>query len=217
MTAIIALVSGIVNKFSAGSNEVQNGAAAVRQAIGEVEGLQEADFTAVLGEPEIVDNGNVFFTDPKVAVPVKESPYDSFDRLMFDLPRGRTDEESTFFELLDFFGLDFETMEQLEDGMIPVFYALKDASISTGITSIMAKKKTRIRKTILTLEPMKSQIVPSTSKKRPLTRVKTKMPNCLCEPCGDHCSCRCHERNRETTSSALLESDPTISRERPLG
>jgi hypothetical protein len=123
MTAIIALVSGIVNKFSAGSNEVQNGAAAVRQAIGEVEGLQEADFTAVLGEPEIVDNGNVFFTDPKVAVPVKESPYDSFDRLMFDLPRGRTDEESAFFELLDFFGLDFETMEQLEDGMIPVFYA----------------------------------------------------------------------------------------------
>jgi len=112
-----------INPFSTNEPDSPTGADAVRTAVSEIEGLKNKDFTATLGEPDIVQEVGHYFNEPKVVVPIYDVPYSASDRLVFDLPEGRDDEWSQFNELLDLFGVSFENMEDIEGGVVPVeFY-----------------------------------------------------------------------------------------------
>jgi hypothetical protein len=121
MAITTAFVNAVYNVFAINRAEPDGptGADAVRGAVYESEGLASGN-TATLGEPDITMNDGNFFDDPKVVVPIYDCPFDSAGRLVFDLPMNREDRQSLFFELLRTFGLEFETMEQLEGTVVPV-------------------------------------------------------------------------------------------------
>ena len=117
MTALDTL-----NPFSSNDEESgPTGASAIRAAVNEIESLEDGSFEATLGEPTVVQGDGQFFTDIRVIVPVLESPYDSANKLVYDLPEGR-DGNSLFLELLEAFNLDFETMEDLKGKTAPVSF-----------------------------------------------------------------------------------------------
>lgn len=120
--AVMSSIASIIPRRSSG-NTGPTGADAVRTAVNELKSLHEQDFTAVLGEPDIEENVGRFFKDPKIVIPVKESPFNGADQLVFDVPEGRNDERSQFRQLLEVFDIDFENMETLEGSVVPIkFY-----------------------------------------------------------------------------------------------
>lgn len=124
------LFSSIVSFFSAGTaDDGPSGAEAVRTAIDEIENIRDRDFTATLGEPDIVENYGRYFKDPKVVVPIQDSPFDGANRLVFDLPEGRGDGFSTFNELLELFDIQFEAMEDLDGKEVPISFVGGNASV----------------------------------------------------------------------------------------
>lgn len=98
------------------------GADAIRTAVQEYQDLSERDFTAILGEPEVLRQGGEFFNEPKVVVPIEDGPFDESQRLFFDLPHDVNDDESQFTQLLELFGLTFETMEEVAGQEAPVTF-----------------------------------------------------------------------------------------------
>jgi len=123
MTTALMTVLSRINPFSINEPESPTGADAVRTAVSEVEGLKDKDFTATLGEPDIVQETGHYFNEPKVVVPLYDVPYGASDRLVFDLPENRNDPRFLFNELLDILGVSFENMEDIEGDEVPVdFY-----------------------------------------------------------------------------------------------
>lgn len=119
MAAITTFVNAIYNIFVPGGPDTPTGAEAVRGAISEIEGLHSTS-TATLGEPDITEEESQFFNNPKVVIPIYDCPFSGSSKLVFDLPLSRNDEASELFSLLELFGLDFDTMEQLEGQEVPV-------------------------------------------------------------------------------------------------
>lgn len=129
MSMLIAFMTGITSRLPGrGSDDSPKGATAVRTAVREIETHRETEFTAVLGEPDLVRNGGRYFPDTKVVVPIRDAPYDGANRLVFDLPRG-SDQDSLFGDLLDVFGLDLDSMEDLEGETVPVEFIFGNCSI----------------------------------------------------------------------------------------
>lgn len=121
MSLLIVLSDTIARLYPTRSADTgPSGADAVRTAVSEIEGLQNEEFTALLGEPDIIEGTGRYFNDPRIVVPIVNAPFDSADRLVFDLPRGRRDNESQFTELLEIFGVDFDNMEELDGETVPV-------------------------------------------------------------------------------------------------
>lgn len=97
------------------------GAAAVKQAFGEMQDISEVTFEATLGEPDIQMPANHdFVREPKVVVPVRDVPYGDGGEMAFDFPNG--DGDSLFERLLDAHGLSMGSIEQLDGVTVPVFY-----------------------------------------------------------------------------------------------
>jgi hypothetical protein len=130
MAITTAFVNAVYKIFAINRAEPDGptGADAVRGAVYESEGLASGN-TATLGEPDVITNDGNFFDDPKVVVPIYDCPFDSAERLVFDLPMNREDRHSLFFELLETFGMDFDTMEQLEGTVVPVEFTDGNAVI----------------------------------------------------------------------------------------
>lgn len=129
MAVISTLISSIASLFPPGQNSYPTGADAVRTAVSEIEGLKNKDFTATLGEPDIVQESGHYFNEPKVVVPIYDVPYSASDRLVFDLPEGRDDGMSQFNQLLDIFDVSFENMEDIEGDTVPVEFYGGNATI----------------------------------------------------------------------------------------
>lgn len=128
---LTAVVTSIVNIFSTNPTEAgPSGADAVRTAVNEFEQLAERSFDARLGEPDVVDEEDVeYFNNPKIVVPILNSPFESVNRLVFDVPDGREDEASLFIDLLNVFDLGFDSMEDLEGVSVPMFFLNGNASV----------------------------------------------------------------------------------------
>lgn len=121
MTVAILTVLSRINPFSTTDEPTgPTGADAIRTAVQEFQDLVEREFTATLGEPDIIEQESQFFNDPKVVVPVYDGPFEEEQRLVFDLPRGEDIDIDQFNQLLDLFGLDFESMEELDGEQAPV-------------------------------------------------------------------------------------------------
>lgn len=130
MSVTLALFSSIAAYFSTGNNDDGPcGADAVRTAVNEIETIRDRNFTATLGEPDIVEDYGRYFKDPKVVIPVLDSPFDGANRLVFDLPEGRDDDYSTFNELLALFDIEFESMEALDGEEVPMTFVGGNASV----------------------------------------------------------------------------------------
>lgn len=127
MSMIIAIVAGIANRLPGRSSPT--GANAVRTAVNEIESLRETEFTATLGEPDIVENGGRYFADTKVFVPIKDAPYEGANRLVFDIPEGRNDTNSLFRMLLSRKDLTLDTMEDLDGETVPVEFIGGNCSV----------------------------------------------------------------------------------------
>lgn len=144
MSTLLAIMSGIANVISGrGSNEEgPTGAEAVRTAVNEIETIRDRQFTATLGEPDIVENYGQFFKDPKVIIPVRDAPFEGANRLVFDLPKGRNDSRAVFNDLLDLFGLSLEDLEDLDGEVVPMTFIGGNASVMWDEISDEADKGT---------------------------------------------------------------------------
>jgi hypothetical protein len=132
MSTLSAIISGIMQLFGASStnNTGPTGADAVKSAVTELEQLAERTFDAKLGEPDLVSEDEVtYFNEPKIVIPILNSPFESVNRLVFDIPEGREDEASMFLDFLDVFGLDFDSMEDLNGESAPVEFIGGNAGI----------------------------------------------------------------------------------------
>lgn len=130
MTFITTFVTGIVNAITTNTPTGPTGANAVRKAVSEIEDLADKEFNATLAEPDIVQDEDVeYFNDPKIIVPILNSPFETVNQLVFDLPEGSNDEVSQFTDLLNVFGLDFDTMEQLAGKEVPITFIGGNASV----------------------------------------------------------------------------------------
>jgi len=131
MSMLTAVVTSTVNLFSTNSTDTgPTGADAVRTAVNEFEQLTERSFDARLGEPDVVDEDEVeYFNDPKIVIPILNSPFESVNRLVFDVPDGREDEASLFVNLLNGFDLDFDSMEDLDGEIVPMGFFNGNASV----------------------------------------------------------------------------------------
>ncbi|WP_372611701.1 hypothetical protein [Halomonas sp.] len=94
------------------------GADDVQAAINEMNDITERDFIATLGEPELRDYGGFFQDDWKVIVPVTASDYADPGPLVFDLPRGVSDDDSLLYRLMDVTGAD--TVHDIEGTEVPM-------------------------------------------------------------------------------------------------
>jgi hypothetical protein len=130
MTIALMTVLSRINPFSTSEPETPTGADAVRTAVSEVEGLKNKDFTATLGEPDVVQEAGHYFNEPKVVVPIYDAPYNASDRLVFDLPENRNDPRFLFNDLLDILGVSFENMEDIEGDEVPVDFYGGNATVS---------------------------------------------------------------------------------------
>jgi len=120
----MTILSAILGIFSNDDEQTgPTGADASRTAVQEFQDLAEREFTASLGEPDIIQQDSQFFNDPKVVVPVYNGPFEEEQRLVFDLPRGVDDDMAQFNQLLSLFGVDFDTMEDLAGFEAPVRFA----------------------------------------------------------------------------------------------
>jgi len=121
----MTILSTIVDIFSRSSNQpvAPTGADAVRTAMREYQDIAGQEFSAILGEPDIILHGGNFFNDPKVVVPIENAPFDENQKLFFDLPRGNGYEMDEFNELLSLFDLNFDTMEELKGERVAVKFA----------------------------------------------------------------------------------------------
>jgi hypothetical protein len=118
------IISAILGIFSNDDEPTgPTGADAIRTAVQEFQDLAEQEFTATLGEPDVIEQGGEFFNDPKVVVPINDGPFGEDQRLVFDLPRGEDYEMEQFNQLLRLFGLTFDTMEELAGEEAPVRFA----------------------------------------------------------------------------------------------
>ncbi|UBF22328.1 hypothetical protein HRTV-11_gp71 [Halorubrum virus HRTV-11] len=107
LTVAIASVFAALSPFrSTAPERTISGAEAVEAAISEVEAITDRVFEATLGEPDIKDFGGYFQPDWKVVVPVSASDYEDPGSLVFDLPRGRSDDDSLLYVLMDAVGAD---------------------------------------------------------------------------------------------------------------
>jgi len=97
------------------------GSSAVREAIQEVEDITEGEFTAYLGEPQLIEDGGTHFSRPIIKVPVTDIPYSDDQALFFEVPGGK-DTTFLFEELLDVFDLVIDEMESLEGEGVPVSF-----------------------------------------------------------------------------------------------
>lgn len=123
MSTLSAIISGIMQLFGASStnNTGPTGADAVKSAVTELEQLADRTFDATLGEPDLVTEDEVtYFNEPKIVIPILNSPFESVNRLVFDIPEGREDEASMFLDFLDVFGLAFDSMEDLDGESVPI-------------------------------------------------------------------------------------------------
>ena len=123
------LVSGLFGDSDGDGEDDIFGAESVRQAIQEFEQYQENVFGATLGEPFIVEESGRYTTDVKIVVPINGSPFGGRNRLVFDVPDDRNGKVYEFNQLLSQFGLDFETMEELEGTEVPIAFVGGEASI----------------------------------------------------------------------------------------
>ena len=118
------IISAILGIFSNDDEPTgPTGADAIRTAVQEFQDLAEREFTATLGEPDIIQQDSQFFNDPKVVVPINDGPFEEEQRLVFDLPRGEDYEMEQFNQLLRLFDLTFDTMEELAGEEAPVRFA----------------------------------------------------------------------------------------------
>jgi len=117
----MTILSAILGIFSNDDEQTgPTGADAIRTAVQEFQDLAEREFSATLGEPDIIQQGGQFFNDPKVVVPVYDGQFEEEQQLVFDLPRGEEYEADQFNQLLELFGLTFDTMEELAGNQAPV-------------------------------------------------------------------------------------------------
>jgi len=117
MTVVAALAA--MNPFrSTADDRPIRGAEAVEAAIREAEAITDRVFEATLGEPDIKDFGGYFQPDWKVVVPVSASDYEDPGSLVFDLPRGRNDEDSLLYVLMDAVGAD--AIADIEGATVPM-------------------------------------------------------------------------------------------------
>lgn len=128
MNAFTKLVTSIISPFTT-SSDAPSGAEAVRTAVNELEDIAGQDLSATLGEPDITEGGGLFFNNPKVKVPIKDAPYDGAGPLVFDIPEGRDDAEADLNKLLDKFGLDIDSLEELADETVPVEFFGGNAAV----------------------------------------------------------------------------------------
>jgi hypothetical protein len=123
--SISQYVGGIVtaifkpSRLYDGDDNIPSGPAAIEQAMDELNGLQDQEFSAILGQPDIVEDDEAdFFGDPKVVVPVHDVPYEGVNRLVFDLPSGPEDARADLNHLLDALGVD--DIAALEGEAVPL-------------------------------------------------------------------------------------------------
>jgi len=109
--------------FSADNNDDGQigGSSAVREAIQEAEDITESEFTAYLGEPQLIEDGGTHFIRPIIKVPVTDIPYSDDQALFFEVPGGK-DTTFLFEELLDVFDLVIDEIEALEGEEVPVTF-----------------------------------------------------------------------------------------------
>lgn len=90
------------------------------QAINEFGALEDGEFVATLGEPEVRFGSTEFETEPKLFVPVLDCTYGAPTGLVFDLPES---EDGLFYEFCTSVGGDAETLEGIEGTEVPIRYA----------------------------------------------------------------------------------------------
>lgn len=119
ITATLAAVFAALNPLNRTADERDiYGAEAVEAAILEFEAITDRTFKAFLGEPDIKDFGGFFQPDWKVVIPVAATDYENPGSLVFDLPRGRQDEESLLYVLMEAVGA--ETIAEIEGCTVPM-------------------------------------------------------------------------------------------------
>lgn len=108
--------------FGAENNDNSiGGPSAVREAMQEVEDITEGEYTAYLGEPQLIEDGGNHFSRPIIKIPITDIPYSEDQALFFEVPGGK-DTTFLFEELLDVFDLAIEEMESLEGEEVPVAF-----------------------------------------------------------------------------------------------
>jgi len=95
-----------------------------------MEDLQEQEWTATLGEPDVVGDWGQYFNDPRIVIPLYDVPFSGNQNLVFEMPDNREDGSSVFLHLLDLFGADFKSMEEIQGETVPVFFNSGNATVS---------------------------------------------------------------------------------------
>lgn len=101
---------------SSTDDESPTGADAVRRAKTEYGDIADLTFVATLGEPDIERAGGEIVQEPKVVVPIKDTPFGDAGTLAFDI------DSDDFDRLMDVADVALETLEQMEGTEIPIEY-----------------------------------------------------------------------------------------------
>lgn len=105
----------------------------VKAAVAELSDLQDQQFTATLGEPDIQRQPTRYFSDPKVVIPLRDTPFNGANQLVFDVPSWDPERESALVGLLDALDTDLSNVERVEGQEVPMQYVSGNAAVMWGL------------------------------------------------------------------------------------
>lgn len=94
--AVTAVIGRIVPPYGTPDDTDPSGIQAVAQALAESRGLENGEFTATLGEPDIGTLGGEYINRPQIEVPVNDTPAGDGGTLAFNI-----DEFENLMDLVD--------------------------------------------------------------------------------------------------------------------